>query len=110
MATISITLPDELYQRLLSLQVDTHRVCLTALEAAVQGRTMKLKDEPKRAVGRPLKGEGRKAGTWQMEYPYQARIEAEATRLGVSRSDVLNQVLEKADEHGIMPGAGDETL
>lgn len=48
---------------------------------------------PSKTLGRPPKAAGRERGTWYIEKPMQERIEAQAKARGVSRSDILNELL-----------------
>lgn len=93
MPAITIHLPADLYRRLLSLQVDPERFCLTAVETAIRGHmNEKSSDEPK--AGRPQKRAGRAQVTVQLEQDLLSKLDAAAGGPW-SRSDIINWLLEK---------------
>ena len=55
------------------------------------------KEEPaKPKLGRPVKGAGRVRATWYIEEPFHRALEFMAKARGISRSDVLNEILGRA--------------
>lgn len=103
-----INIPDDVYQRAESLGLDVEKYLIASLRAVVarMEETMtaapRKQDEPTAATkGRPPKAAGRVPSTYQLEKPHYERLTTFADKMGISKSDALNLILDRAVEAGL---------